>query len=192
MIEFFQPQFVFYSATNNHKQNKNYILDHLNKQDAYRSNVGNAITTNGSFDLSPFTPDILNDIVWSPLDLMFNELQPPYQPVNSKLQSIWWNYYQPGEYTEPHKHVDADFSGIYLLHLDEPNTTSFYSNGNSGPSPLFEQYIHTNHLTEGHVIIFPSRLLHYTKPSIKERYVVVFNITTEVSFPQAAENLVEN
>jgi hypothetical protein len=177
MIHYFQPQFVFDSPTNNHKQNKNYILDHLNTTIATQSDMGNATTTNGSIDLSPFTPEILDDIIWTPFELMLQELQ-VCTPTQSKLKSIWWNYYKPGQYTEPHKHVDCDFSGIYLLHLEEPNTTVFYQNGESPSFPLFDEYYNTTHIEEGSTIIFPGRLLHYAKPSLKDRYVVVFNIDT--------------
>jgi hypothetical protein len=177
MIHFFQPQFVFHTQTQNHSKNKQHILNHLNFECSSKSDMGNAITTNGKNDLSCYTPEILNDIIWNPFDQMIQELQ-CFSPAESRLHSIWWNYYQAGEYTEPHKHVDADFSGIYLLHLEEPNTTVFYQNGDSSSIPLFDEYYHTQHMTEGTTIIFPSRLLHYANPSLKERYVVVFNITT--------------
>jgi hypothetical protein len=179
MIHFFQPQFVFDTHTNNHQQNKQHILSNLNVNNSTQSDMGNATTTNGSIDLSPYTPEILKDIIWDPFDLMLEELQ-AFQPVESKLHSIWWNYYKPGEYTEPHKHVDCDFSGIYLLHVEEPNTTVFYQNGESPSFPLFDEYYNTTHVKEGSTLIFPARLLHYTKPSLKERYVVVFNITTTI------------
>lgn len=180
MINFFQPQFVFHTPANNHQQNKEYIISRLNHDVATQSDMGNALTTNGQLDLSPFTQTILTDIVWNPFDQMLQELQCAYTPKESKLQSIWWNYYQPGQYTEPHKHIDSDFSGIYLLHLNEPNNTMFYQNGESGSFPLFDEYIHTKDVPEGSTILFPSRLLHWSLPTVKERYVVIFNIVCSV------------
>jgi len=127
-----------------------------------------------------FDSQMVNEIVWKPLDAMFGELKSDdsfYMPAKSHLIGIWWNIYPPNSWAPLHTHLGHDLSGSYFLELDEPNTLSFSPPILDGYFPFSESLHHTNEITsEGDVVIFPSALQHYVTPSKKLRMSISFNL----------------
>ena len=99
------------------------------------------------------------------------------KPEKFEIDGFWWNNYQAGGNTRVHKHSRSDWSGIYLLHLEEPNTTTFIAQYGEAPNTDFMNKNKTmDEVTEGHVMIFPSFLLHYAQPSVKNRIIISFDV----------------
>ncbi len=120
--------------------------------------------------------ELINPVVWESADEMFqsSEGRISLLPSKSSLNDIWFNISRPGEYQEVHAHNPMNYSGIYLLHCNEPNNTSFYR-----PSARNEAYttFTTGFMKEGTVILFPADLLHYVKPAKEKRVTLAFNLT---------------
>ena len=180
----FPDQFVFWTEAESdaHGRLRDSILPLINEREQeFRSNKTIAqwdsklsCSMGHQVDFL-LTEEILNHVVWGPLDKMLSENtnQIHSLPLNSSLQSIWFNITNPGEYQEVHSHLPASFSGIYLLDCDEPNPTSFYR-----PSGRRESYttFTTGFMKEGTTILFPSDLSHYVKPTKKRRVTLAFNV----------------
>ncbi len=122
-----------------------------------------------------FDDDLVNKVIWEPLDECLEQTKLSKVPKSSNIHQLWYNYYDEGFFQEAHTHGNSSFSGIYLLKLEEENTTSFVNNTSH---EYFDVTYTTKHFKEGTVIIFPSRLLHYVNPVKKNRITISFNIHT--------------
>ena len=123
--------------------------------------------------------NIIDDIVWKPLDKCIENF--PFKIKNritrSNISQIWYNAYDTGGHHKHHTHANSTFSAIYLCHLEEPNKTVFFGQG-SGNSSYQSFNYHTDDITEGHILIFPSEMYHLVKPVETKRIVIAFNITS--------------
>ena len=183
----FRPEFVFDTPVNNHSTHKQFILDSIHDEVETRkdesSNVQDTNHTISSFGTDKqldYSEDFIQDVIKTPLDKLYQEINIKERVDSATINQAWWNYYMPGKFTDPHTHLQSDFSGIYIVKLNETNTTRFYRHGNSGSFSLFEQYYDTKHITEGHVILFPSSLLHWVSPTQKERCSFSFSVSLQV------------
>ena len=200
MIELFPGPFVFHTQISNHGELKKKFLPQINRLIKDKSELLGPnnwkCDCKTSFFEKEYSKSLLNDIelvksiVWDPLDQMLSEArdmdgglctqQIKYGPSESSLGDLWFNQYDKGQFQEPHDHaggtyknVSSTFSGIYLLELNETNTTTFMAKvGN--PHSSFQ--LLTNHITEGSVIIFPSSLTHYVSPVKTRKTSISFNI----------------
>lgn len=135
-----------------------------------------------------YTQEDLNSIVWEPLDQLYKTLfddNHPFLianqlPVESQIEMIWWNTYDTGAYAEVHNHGFGKISGVYLLELNETNSTTFMTDDAHQFGPTESRMTHkTDYAEEGDVLLFPSSLLHCVNPTIKRRISVSFNIITK-------------
>ena len=179
MIFNFETPFVAWYSIPNHQEIKQELLPKIQSDSDYIIAPGNAKTNFLNQSLKHFNSSILNSIVWKPFDEMLQEKQLSPTPSESNLTEIWWNIYSPGDHALTHKHINSDFSGIYLLHSQESNPTVFFHDTPSCYYPYAQEPYTTEHITEGHVILFPSFLQHSVSPCIKERVIVSFNIKTD-------------
>lgn len=188
MIHNFPAPFVAWYSIPNHQQIKQQLLPHIysqtsKKQECFKRQYATGLLSgpttsfyHQSFDL--FTDDILNDIVWKPFDEMMTEKQYQFK-TESNLISLWWNVYDRGDSAKIHRHSAGDFSGIYLLHNEEDNKTVFFHDEVGQPNfPKEDALYYTSHITEGHVMLFPSYLAHYVEPCEKNRVIISFNLVT--------------
>ena len=127
-----------------------------------------------------FTDKIINSVIESPLDELFeNKNIFKEKPRETVLSEIWFNVYKPGYSQEIHAHHGASISGIYLLELNEPNNTVFFSNT---PTYKYNErdwvggVFPTEHIEEGNIILFPSELSHCVKKCSNYRITVAFNL----------------
>jgi hypothetical protein len=186
MIHNFESPFVAWYPVKNHQEIKRKYLPIIHqhrdeikdKPDCYADNSHTSYGfTNSSDGTNPLMqPDLIQSIIWDPYAYMLQEKQLSIQPEKSYLQDIWWNYYYPHGFARPHKHYESDFSGVYILKLDGLNNTQFGLTSDDMPNALIREKFSTNHIPEGNVMIFPSRLLHYTTPASKNRVVIVWNV----------------
>ena len=121
----------------------------------------------------------IEDMIGTPLEQMFDD--PDYRglknPIHTNLTEIWYNIYEKENHQEIHAHHGATFSGIYLFELNEPNTTTFFTNNSvyeygNGPG----SYYTTEHIKEGNVLIFPSEFSHMVRKTSKFRITISFNL----------------
>lgn len=180
----FPDQFVFWRETpeEEHRALKEKLLPQIFEREAeFRSN-GEISSWDTKLSCSMghrldflLQSDVLDTVVWRPMDAMVAENKGEIYnvPLNSTIESVWFNVTDPGEYQEVHHHIPASFSGIYLLDCDEPNPTSFYR-----PAGRRESYttFTTGFMKEGTAILFPSDLAHYVKPTKKRRVTLAFNV----------------
>ena len=186
MIETFKPPFIFWTEIPNHKEIKEHYLPQIkksfekNKEDM-RVARWNCEDSYSSIDVP--TPYLYEDffkdsVVWDPLDKMLKEVDLCMYPSDSEVTNMWFNYYVKGGYQEVHIHDGSNFpsfSGIYLMDVNEPNTTGFIV---MDQIYYLNSTITTTNIKEGSVIIFPSNLPHYVNPVKDNRYTVSFNITS--------------
>jgi len=204
----FRPEFIYYQPVENHEQHKQLILSTIQQEveqrkfaRAQRTNIpyssqtliyepDTPTDTAGGKTQINYTPQFMNDVVTMPTINMLNEIKSEFNITTPTikepyLKDIWWNYYLPGKHTAPHIHVDTDFSGIYIVECNEPNPTQFKQSLRSvGPLPLYEEYYSSEDIKEGHVMIFPSSLLHWVNPCQSERCSVIFNIMIDYTFEE--------
>ena len=199
----FPTPFIYTELLEEHDNIKDYILENvlddieLNGEDYMRKMGGDwdCDMVSSYWRDTPLTfmnQKLYDTIVWQPLvralNLLINTDTNEAAPQNPQLKEFWYNKYRPGQYQEVHDHMvpgdrHTTYSGIYILQMeaDEENPTTFYYDHvpchNNGGRPL--QY-RTGDLGEGHVIIFPSDLMHYVKPAKHDRITISFNIISEV------------
>jgi hypothetical protein len=142
---------------------------------------GKSQTVNSHYhqDLTVFDADMIQEIVWNPLDAMFEEQKQSgmKMPEKSHLIGMWWNIYPPHSWAPTHKHLGYDISGTYFLELDEPNGLVFVPPCIDGYFPFSSENYFTDEITqESNVVFFPSGLAHYVEPCNKRRMSVSFNI----------------
>jgi hypothetical protein len=194
----FPSNFVYWAKVKNHNEVKqNYYQKILNNSHTIVKNqkwIGELQTSfaNGDWNNIFFTNYFCDNVIWPYFDSMLEELSGviPTVPKESFLAECWANLYEEGNFQEPHQHgknygiVNGNlhsntFCGIYLLHVEEENTTVFYQ---EPPIPCCEDNsgttFTTNFLEEGNVIFFPTGLTHYVLPSKSKRCTVSFNLTS--------------
>jgi hypothetical protein len=183
MIHTFTPEFFFYHSIPNHQQHKEIILPKLEKDKdrAFRATAnGTCITTSTLSNFDLFHEEFVREVIWNPFNQMLSEFDIHLNKIkltNSKVNAVWWNYYEPNEICHPHRHYQSDFTGIYLLHLEEPNPTRFLpTNNSSNTYPLFDGIVLSEQCVEGDVLIFPGKILHWTVPITTPRWIVAFDI----------------
>jgi hypothetical protein len=177
MIHTFTPEFFFYESISNHEHHKQILLPKLekDKQRARRGKVnGTGITTSSLVNFDLFHEEFVTDAIWNPFHQMLQEFDSNLNKIKLNLKSIWWNYYDPHEVCNPHRHYLSDFTGIYLLHLEEPNPTLFLPTLHH--NHLFDGVVSSTQCKEGDVMIFSGKILHWTTPITTPRWVVVFDI----------------
>lgn len=179
MIHNFEAPFVAWYSIPNHQEIKQQLLPKIQSENDYIIAPGNAKTNFLNQSLKHFTADILNLIIWQPYDRLLEEKHLSPIPKESSLKDIWWNVYSPGDYALTHKHINSDFSGIYILHSEEDNPTVFYNDTPSCYYPYGQDPYTTEHITEGHTILFPSFLQHSVSPCKNDRVIISFNIQTD-------------
>lgn len=190
--------FLFIKEVENHKQIKEEIFTTIQEQSKDKkfynypnqtrknsNSVWNCEVITSFFERdseevkSIFTEKIVNEIIDPALQELFNH--PKYigkkNPKQTILEEIWYNVYEPGYSQEIHEHCGSTFSGIYLLELNEPNTTVFYAHSTNyeyadSPGSLYL----TDNIKEGNIIIFPSEFVHSVKESTNYRISISFNL----------------
>ena len=185
MFQKFPSKFIFWTEIENHDLFKQKYLTkiksecELNRESYIVPNwdceVYSSINHLNSF---LYDEEFLNEIVWKPMDKMLQEAEFSAYPKSSQVSHIWFNVYEKGFFQETHVHTgeNSSFSGIYIIELNEPNTTAFVVNDQI---PYLSGKIRTNNIKEGSVIIFPSSLDHYVNPCKENRTTISFNISSE-------------
>ena len=185
----FPGPFLYTEKIENHTKIKeeliNYIEKDAQKQEgeefskelrtSYHDNIENK--TNETFYSIITNSQYCNDIIWKPIDNCIRQL--PFHvdsyPIRSNIDQVWYNHYTSSGKFVPHCHANSFLSAIYLLHLEEKNSTVFFGSG-LGHSP-YEEYVYpTDHIKEGNIIIFPSHIWHYVNPTKSKRITISFNI----------------
>jgi hypothetical protein len=202
MIHFFHSPFVFWTKVPNHNQLKEYLLPKIEKDyrlngKSYRDESCWECNSTSSFhspvdvDKSILAYEPLIDAIWNSYSEFIDELIDSQMLCTeaeignyseSSLSNLWYNYYNKGEFQETHDHSNKnDFSGIYLLSIpEEYNTTAWY-NYNAAITPFenglyFGQKDAQEHgIGEGHMLIFPSKLLHHVPPASGTRITISYN-----------------
>ena len=175
------PEYIFHTKIPNHQEIKDKYLPLLEKDHTLRARQGytaSGTTVFGQNNFHLFDESFVQDVVWKPFHKMLDELPPIHHHSiikTIKISDIWYNRYLKDHICKPHIHTGCSFSAIYLLHLQEPNPTVFIPNLQNYSYMMYENNIETKHITEGEVMIFPSNMLHYCLPIVKERWVVVWN-----------------
>ena len=182
MIHEFNAPFVFWTKVNNHKKIKDTlvpIIKTISNKDNSTVTVDGSTTTYYHQTYSYFTSDMIDDIILKPIEQMHTEKN-LNRPLRFHLDALWWNNYTSGGRTKVHKHQHADWSGIYLLHLEEPNTTTFYSQYGEAPNiGYMNQHKVMDNAVEGDVMIFPSLMQHCADVCTKNRIIVSFDVISE-------------
>ena len=182
MIHEFNAPFVFWTKVNNHKKIKDTlvpIIKTISNNDNSTVTVDGSTTTCYHQTYSYFTSDMIDDIILKPIEQMHTEKN-LNRPLRFHLDALWWNNYTSGGRTKVHKHQHADWSGIYLLHLEEPNTTTFYSQYGEAPNiGYMNQHKVMDNAVEGDVMIFPSFMQHCADACTKNRIIVSFDVISE-------------
>ena len=182
MIHEFNAPFVFWTKVNNHKKIKDTlvpIIKTISNNDNSTVTVDGSTTTYYHQTYSYFTSDMIDDIILKPIEQMHTEKN-LNRPLRFHLDALWWNNYTSGGRTKVHKHQHADWAGIYLLHLEEPNTTTFYSQYGEAPNiGYMNQHKVMDNAVEGDVMIFPSFMQHCADVCTKNRIIVSFDVISE-------------
>lgn len=178
----FPGPFIFYKEIDEHQQIKEKYLPMImedikvNKDKYQREDWNCEVYTSLSYKVNFLWDEMIKDnVIWKTFDECISTVQLTKIPHESKICDLWYNYYTEGFYQECHVHEFCHFSGIYILSLDEENTTAFYNKSQVYSSGGYT----TKKLKEGTVFIFPSDLLHYVNPVKKDRVTISFNIETK-------------
>lgn len=186
---FFPEPFVYHYAVPEHQQLKEELQPKLesfyqkhSQEKKYRWTNDPLITSKmctnfnqASLQKNWYTQQHLEAIVWNPLDQLLQKLNE--RTSRCKLSMFWWNVYQKGDSAPIHNHGSFGLSGVYLLHLNEPNKTVFLHNTRMLLKNQ-QDLIHydTKNVREGTVLLFPSSLNHFVEPAGTTRMTISFNV----------------
>ena len=179
----FTAPFVYWEKVPQHDKIKSVLLPKVKEhaQEHGLRNDGSSLTTFFTpleSNASILNEELLHSIIWNQFNKLQEELQLYPIITESFITHLWYNVYDPGDYTSAHFHTNADFCGMYLLDCPDKNNTLFHPQTPSSVYPFESGVYKTDHITEGEVIFWPSHLMHSATPSKTERTVVVFNITS--------------
>jgi hypothetical protein len=170
----FNQSFIYWEPVKNHAQYKADILpvilnneNKLNQHSTY-NNCFISWGTNVQINYN----NIVQEAIFPAIDRMIEEIG-LNMPDSYHLFDIWTNYYKEYGNQNIHIHEKTDISGVYLLHLEDPNSTVFYS---FCDNPLMDVYKETTEIEEGNIILFPSHLPHEAKGTKKDRITISFDI----------------
>ena len=157
-------------------------------QKSYRNsvlNVNSTHTTNSNLHLDPiFNP--LVSVIYSTAKEFMVEIG-YHQFLNSiKINSMWTNVSQQGDFLYPHIHGSSLISGAYYVKAPVDSKIKFFNNITdmvppaSSPTPFTQSYCEYD-CTPGRLIMFRSDFLHGTgKQPDGEKIVISFNISTGI------------
>lgn len=171
----FLEKWIFVQPVENHSYWKQHFFeqgiadpDYLKKYEVHNNHENLVGTTfhdgkNMGMDYSHFEAD---------------EIRPRCKALLQQLQYTnpvekfgWWhqNYIKNG-YHSPHNHNGSIISGIYLVELENENTTVFYSQKDDR-----EYSFVLNSVREGDLILFDSTAWHSVDPSDGKKISICFN-----------------
>jgi len=181
MLYFFNSPFVFSQKVENHTQIKSQLLPKIieeynhnkSKEDYFWSKTSETKMITSYHNTSPdFYDDFFyENVIFKPFSDLVNQINLKISS-DCSLEKIWWNVYHKNDYADVHNHGPEKVSGVYLLNLNEKNTTVFLTKNECS----FQTH-DTDYAKEGEVLLFPSNLLHYVRPSKTRRITISFNIS---------------
>jgi hypothetical protein len=195
-IKFFPTNFVASKKVEQHEEIKAELLPRIlhyaeeykdSRQHKWDNLTRSNMVTTYNYGVDKDTADIILNkyikfIVW---DLMHEVAN--YAGVmgfeDAGVTNLWWNVYQKGDWAEMHTHSagvrgNPNYSGVYFLDIKGENTLEFVSPVLSSTHPI-DSTFHTMHgkdIPEGHVVIFPSSLMHHVRPVPDRRVTISFNV----------------
>jgi hypothetical protein len=186
---FFPEPFVYHYTVPEHTLIKQelqpkleFFYQQYSQEEKYRWSNDSLMTSKmcsnfnqASIQKNWYTQEHLQAIVWNSLDELLTKLGK--KTSKCKLTTFWWNVYQKGDSAPIHNHGSFGISGVYLLHLTEPNKTAFVHNTRAllkNEQDLI--YYETPDVQEGTVLLFPSALNHYVDPAETTRMSISFNV----------------
>lgn len=196
----FPSNFVWWKKIENHLELKEKYLplikqDYELNKDVYKlKKTWDCEVTSSFFNQNLIIPflkdDFIQSVIWNPMDEMLSHIIesvpqfPLIAPSESKIVEMWYNVYEKNNWQEIHSHSanfkgTSVFSGIYIMELNEKNGTTFCDK--DAISCFSYHNIFTfvpENIEEGYVLLFPSELPHYVKPSLNNRTTISFNVTS--------------
>jgi hypothetical protein len=187
MIYNFNTNFVFSTLAkehSNYKQRINNLINKLSKRE-FKNHFSNLYDKN-FFAASPILnsgkpfdvelSSIFNDLIscefLPALEQMKKEIILPYGK-SFKVNRMWLNSYNKTGTLSPHTHLNCDFSGVYLVDLNnEPNNTIFYHFTSN--TAMSREYT-TEQIKEGSILIFPSHLPHEALFCKEKKVTIAFD-----------------
>lgn len=178
----FDSPFIFSCNVKNHNKIKElYLPKILEFENNNKDNPKYKWKTYSNYDWNSSTSVVENyniffddyfikNVVWDSLDSLFSSYDyfNGFDSKKSELQRLWWNVYCKNGFSELHHHGTGSISGVYILELNETNTTSFIHRNEIG----HHRHV-ANYAIEGTVLLFPSLLEHYTLPISGDRRVTI-------------------
>ena len=191
--------FLFWTEVENHEEIKKLLLPEIKKEskkEKYHTTPGKVHRKEGLvpqvwqcevitsyFDAEEskelLKKNLTTSVIQTALKKFYSDPNCPVEtkPKKHNLRDIWFNVYEPGYWQEEHMHNGSTYSGIYLLELNEENTTVFKYFSSSFKYSKFNNPVYeTKHIKEGNIILFPSEFLHAVKPSINYKVSISFNL----------------
>jgi len=211
---YFPSDFVYWEPVENHDEIKRKLMPIIMKlKEEKKNNPFYSSRLNTSFDYNPekmnqenlFLHDdiVVENVVNKPIKRMLASHNKKntfnINITNTLVQKAWWNYYEKGNFQEPHTHTGPDviidnkpysptFSVVYILHDENDGNNTIFQK--YPPIPLyhrrgdmkFDTSIVKNQIKEGTVIIFPVGLMHMVKPTLKSgRVTLAFNVISDIA-----------
>ncbi len=95
--------------------------------------------------------------------------------ASMKLDEVWINFMQPGDFNPPHNHFGGDVSFVLYLQIPDGLKEEYGRNkkNNSGPGTIEfsygqpDEWVITSHVilpAQGDLLIFPAQLIHFVQP----------------------------
>lgn len=194
-INYFLPDFFYTKKIEKHQEIKEDLYTHIQSIDtdslARPWNLCNVrssyIDSNPRAEINQFLykNEAFTNAIWETYDEMLdtdfikNSINYRF-PKQSKLESVWFNMYDAGDYQEIHNHIFMNclYTCLYILHDESKTGMCVHSS-----VPTIDQYcaggvVDTRQMgySEGHMLIFPSYTPHYVSPATGSRVTIAGNI----------------
>lgn len=92
--------------------------------------------------------------------------------VSSRVDKVWWEFYEPYGYRSVINYPNASFLGIYVVDCQQSNVLNF----SSPLTSMTSAKTHSPEITDGDILIFPTDLLLSSKTFTKKSLLFYFTI----------------
>jgi hypothetical protein len=151
-----------------HDKIKNTLLDSINKntnslKDNNQSIYNSDWNQNLNVDYSLLNIHVDN-LCW-----IINSNYYKREILNKENATVWFQQYAKNDFHDWHVHSNALYSAVYFLDVDDNTPTTTFR---------VKDDIIEHEVKEGEIIVFPSSILHCSKPNKSEKLktVIAFNL----------------
>jgi len=166
---------IWHFNCSNWEQTKKNLLEQISSHGIYQMvNDSNKIYNTDYHVKDTYIDSTYKDLAVNTIKPHLEQLAQQYK-LHIQVENLWYQQYKQYDYHDFHNHGQCNFSSVLYLELPENTQTNFYAD--------YERQIEYKlDIQEGDYIIFPSSVIHESKPIEKDvtKTVIAINLNIQV------------